>query len=299
MMQDIQKTSPDARQEFAFSDRDFRMISELANARYGLFLQPSKKALVHSRLAKRLRALNLGSFEDYCDLLNRTEGDSEQTHLLSALTTNVTHFFREVHHFEYLKTVIAPTLTAKAKSGDAVRLWSAACSTGQEAYSIAATLLDIDPELRKYDVKILATDIDPQVVKTARDGLYPAEQIQAIPENWCRCLTRVATARADEFEMDNALKAMISFGELNLIADWPMQRCFDVIFCRNAAIYFDKTTQARLWQRFAAALGNDAHLMIGHSERLSGPAEADFKSVGITTYQKQTTNKHRDKGDEN
>ncbi|WP_340423780.1 CheR family methyltransferase [Yoonia sp. GPGPB17] len=99
--------------------------------------------------------------------------------------------------------------------------------------------------------------------------------------------------------MDDALRSMISFGELNLIADWPMQRRFDVIFCRNAAIYFDKTTQARLWQRFAKALGDGAHLMIGHSERLSGPAEAAFRSVGITTYQKQTQNKHRDKGDEN
>lgn len=297
MMQTRQQAAPGAQQEFAFSERDFRKISDLANARYGLFLQPSKKALVHSRLAKRLRALNLDSFEAYCDLLNRTEGDSEQTHLLSALTTNVTHFFREAHHFAYLKDTIAPLLASKAKSGEAVRLWSAACSTGQEAYSIAATLLDAEPELGKLDVKILATDIDPKVVETARRGTYPSEQITAIPDAWRRCLSRDSSAHTEDFKMADALRALISFGELNLVADWPMQRRFDVIFCRNAAIYFDKNTQARLWQRFADMLGDNAHLMIGHSERLSGPAEAAFKSVGITTYQKQAQSTDRDKGD--
>ena len=294
-----QQSSTTSREEFTFSERDFQMISELANARYGLFLQPSKKALVHSRLAKRLRALNLDSFEAYCDLLQRSEGDAEQTHLLSALTTNVTHFFREAHHFAYLKDKIAPILAAKAKSGAPVRLWSAACSTGQEAYSIAATLLDAEPGLDRFDVKILATDIDPKVVETARIGRYPTEQIAAIPDPWRRVLTRGASDRSADFTMDNTLKSMISFGELNLIADWPMQRSFDVIVCRNAAIYFDKSTQARLWQRFAKALGDDAHLMIGHSERLRGPAEALFKSVGITTYQKQAQSKHRDEGDKN
>ncbi len=286
MMERLSDKPRSATHDFVFSDRDFSMISELANARYGLFLQPSKKALVHSRLAKRLRALKLHSFQEYCKLLEQSEGHSEQTHLLSALTTNVTHFFREVHHFAYLKQIIAPVLLAKAKGGHPVRIWSAACSTGQEAYSIAATLLAADPEFRRLDIKILATDIDPHVIETARNGLYPSEQIAAIPEDWRRSLAKGTTVQNGQTAMDETLKSIISFGELNLIADWPMKRKFDVIFCRNAAIYFDKTTQARLWQRFAGALTDDGHLMIGHSERLSGPAEAAFKSVDITTYQK-------------
>ncbi|MFO8126204.1 CheR family methyltransferase [Yoonia sp.] len=288
-----------AAHDFTFSERDFRMISDLANARYGLFLQPSKKALVHSRLAKRLRALNLGSFQEYCELLNQTKGDEEQTHLLSALTTNVTHFFREAHHFEYLQQKIVPEILSKAKAGSPLRIWSAACSTGQEAYSIAATLLSSEPDLRKLDIKVLATDIDPHVIKIARSGTYPSEQIAMIPEKWRRTLSKSAVVENGQIRFDDTLKSMISFGELNLIADWPMKRKFDVIFCRNAAIYFDKTTQARLWQRLAGALSNEGYLMIGHSERLNGPAESAFKSVGITSYQKQPIRNDQDKGDKN
>lgn len=288
-----------AAHDFTFSESDFRMISDLANARYGLFLQPSKKALVHSRLAKRLRALKLGSFQEYCELLNQTKGDEEQTHLLSALTTNVTHFFRELHHFEYLQQKIAPEIVSKAEAGAPLRIWSAACSTGQEAYSMAATLLSSEPDLRKLDIKILATDIDPNVIKIARSGIYPSEQIATIPEKWRRTLSRSAVVENGQIRFNDTLKSIISFGELNLIADWPMKRKFDVIFCRNAAIYFDKTTQARLWQRFADALSDEGYLMIGHSERLSGPAEAAFKNVGITSYQKQTPRNDQNKGDKN
>lgn len=274
--------------EFTFSDHDFQMISELANARYGLFLQPSKKALVHSRLAKRLRILKLASFEDYCNLLNKTEGDAERTHLLSALTTNVTHFFREMHHFDFLKDVLMPQLIEKSQAGHPVRLWSSACSTGQEAYSIAAALVAAAPKLSQYDIKILATDIDPQVVQTAKRAIYPDEQIATIPPFWRDLLTGSRRPQSGEFRIDPALQKLISFGELNLIADWPMKGRFDVIFCRNAAIYFDKGTQARLWGRFADVMLDGGHLMIGHSERLSGPAQSAFKSVGITTYQKLT-----------
>jgi len=284
-MNKVIQANPDRRQEFEFSDRDFQMISALANERYGLFLQPSKKALVHSRLAKRLRARQLGSFAEYCALLGQPEGDDERPHLLSALTTNVTHFFREVHHFEDLRDRIVPLLVAKAKAGQPVRLWSSACSYGQEAYSIAAALVAGEPKIQQYDLKILATDIDPQVVTSACEGTYPIDQITAAPEYWGKFLSQ-APPTAKEVKIDPGLKALITFGELNLVADWPMQRKFDVIFCRNAAIYFDKQTQARLWQRFADNLVDGGHLMIGHSERLSGPAETVLKNVGITTYQK-------------
>lgn len=135
--------------DFSFTDQDFRRIADLANKQYGLFLQPSKKALVYSRLAKRLRTLNLPGFDAYCALLDRPEGETERPFLLSALTTNVTHFFREMHHFEMLRDIIAPQLLEKARNGQVVRLWSSACSAGQEAYCIAAALFAGAPDIIK------------------------------------------------------------------------------------------------------------------------------------------------------
>ena len=274
--------------DFPFTDKEFRMIADMANARYGLFLQPSKKALVYSRLAKRLRALKLNGFEAYCALLDRPEGVAEQTHLLSALTTNVTHFFREIHHFETLRDVIATKLLVKVQSGSPVRLWSSACSAGQEAYCMAAALVSGAPDIRRHDVKILATDIDPQIVAQAKLATYPADQLDAIPVPWRSKILAPKSSHSNEIAIHAELRQLVSFGELNLIKKWPMQRKFDVIFCRNAAIYFDKQTQAKLWERFSEALCEGGYLMIGHSERLSGPAKPDFQSVGITTYLKRS-----------
>lgn len=272
--------------DYQFSDRDFQMIADQANKRYGLSLQPSKKPLVYSRLAKRLRALQLKSFEEYCALLQRPDGAAEQGQFLSALTTNVTHFFRELHHFEFLKETIAPKLIEKSKMGQSVRLWSSACSSGQEAYCMAAALIAASPDVCNLDIKVLATDLDPQVVHAAKQALFPQDQLKAIPPSWRHILIAQRTTDEGQIAINDKVRKMVSFGELNLIADWPMRRKFDVIFCRNAAIYFDKGTQARLWERFADVLTDDGYLMIGHSERLSGPAMSQFSSVGITSYQK-------------
>ncbi len=272
--------------DFIFSEADFQMIATFAKAKYGLFLQPSKKALVYSRLTKRLRALKLASFKDYCSLLEQPDGKDEQTHLLSAITTNVTHFFREMHHFDFLKNTLAPSLVAKCANGGSVRLWSAACSSGQEAYCMAAALLAGEPRIAEYDVKILATDIDPIMVSKAVSGSFPYDQLEAVPDEWHDLLFLKTKGEETQLEINSNVRKMISFGELNLMDSWPMRRNFDVIFCRNAAIYFDKETQANLWQRFSNMLADDGHLMIGHSERLAGPAEKQFKSVGITTYRK-------------
>lgn len=273
--------------DFSFTDHDFRRIADLANARYGLFLQPSKKALVYSRLAKRLRVLNLPNFDAYCALLDQPEGEEERPFLLSALTTNVTHFFREMHHFEILRDDVATKLLEKAREGKAIRLWSSACSAGQEAYCIAAALVAGAPDLIHHNVKILATDIDRNIIAKAKLGRYPAEQIDAIPTDWREQTILMNASKSDEVIIRDDLRKMVSFAELNLIDDWPMQRKFDAILCRNAAIYFDKQTQSRLWQRFADTTEQDGYLMIGHSERLNGPATALFENVGITTYKRR------------
>jgi chemotaxis protein methyltransferase CheR len=274
-----------AQQDYPFSDADFRLIAEVAKVRFGLDLASSKKPLVYSRLAKRLRALNLHDFAGYCRKLQDDQAADEIAHFLSALTTNVTHFFREMHHFQFLADTLAPHLIAKAKSGEEVRIWSAACSAGQEAYCIAAALLLVEPRITDFNIRILATDIDPKMISVAKSGEYDTEQLQAIPPEF-RSTMIGSTTSDTKLQMHSRLSELISFAELNLIARWPMQKQYDVIFCRNVAIYFDKATQATLWQRFGEVLKNDGHLMIGHSERLSGPAITQFQSVGVTTYTK-------------
>ncbi|WP_322895401.1 MULTISPECIES: protein-glutamate O-methyltransferase [unclassified Yoonia] len=271
--------------DYHFTDADFQTIAAIAHKRYGLHLQASKKPLVYSRLTKRLRALGLPHFESYCALLSDAQDQDEHAHLLSALTTNVTHFFRERHHFTYLREKILPALIQSAKGGNAVRIWSSACSAGQEAYCIAAMIRDACPEAGRLDIKVLATDVDPQIIQKARRGHYDPDQADAIPQEYQSLMIEGAVT-ASGFQIKAELRSLVTFGEVNLIADWPMRRRFDVIFCRNAAIYFDKDTQTRLWQRFADVLNDGGHLMIGHSERLTGPAEAHFRSAGITTYQR-------------
>jgi len=282
--------------DFSFSDADFCLIADFAKEQFGLDLQLSKKPLVYSRVSKRLRALGHKSFSEYCSFLKGRSDDEETNQLLSALTTNVTHFFREYHHFAYLAESVAPALIRRAQAGESIRIWSAACSAGQEAYCIAATLLALEPELSEFDVRILATDIDPKIIETAKHATYGIEQKKAIPENFQRLMIQDVDSTYS-IQMTDQLRRLISFAELNLIHDWPMRRKFDVIFCRNAAIYFGKETQAILWDRFAGALKEDGYLMIGHSERLSGKAERLFSSVGITTYKRHPEQNANARGD--
>lgn len=272
--------------EYSFTDTDFEVIARIANEKYGLFLQKSKKPLVYSRLARRLRLLNLGSFFEYCNLLGTPAGNQEQVNLLSALTTNVTHFFRERHHFEQLRGEVIPRLLECVDESEGIRIWSAACSAGQEAYCLAAIVLDVCPDAAKRNVKILATDVDPFVIETARQGRYPIDQMDAIDTEFRATMIDPQNTNDSHLAMKENLRELISFGELNLMHDWPMRRRFDVIMCRNAAIYFDKATQRKLWSRFGEKLKPNGNLIIGHSERLSGVTTDNFKSVGVTSYQR-------------
>jgi chemotaxis protein methyltransferase CheR len=267
--------------EFLFTEADFRRIAAFAHEDAGIALPTAKATLVYSRLAKRLRALGLSTFKDYCALVAGTDGLDERQKMLAALTTNVTRFFREPHHFDHLRERVLPKLTASAKRGGRVRLWSAACSSGQEPYSMAMTLLAAMPDAAQYDIRILATDIDPNVVRDARMGVYAEHLMEGVSADHRR---RFTTATPSGVRMNDELRALIAFQELNLIGDWPMKGKFDVIFCRNVAIYFDDDTQARLWDRFADKLTAGATLYIGHSERVAGPAANALSPDGITTY---------------
>lgn len=268
--------------EFPFTLDDFRDIAQLLYADSGIHLQEAKATLVYSRLAKRLRKLGLGSFSDYRALLHGPDGEGERPVLLSALTTNVTRFFREPHHFDALRRQVKQVLAPAARAGGRVRLWSAGCSLGHEPYSIAMSLLAELPEATELDVRILATDIDPQVVDRARAATYSREDVEPVPADLA---ARWLTKDGDQVRVSDAARKLVSFGVLNLHATWPMKGTFDVIFCRNVAIYFDDETQARLWSRFAERLSPQGRLYIGHSERAETPS---LITDGLTVYRRRS-----------
>lgn len=270
--------------EFLFTEADFRKIAAMVHGDAGIALPETKATLVYSRLAKRLRALGLSSFHDYCALVAGHEGLDERQKMLASLTTNVTRFFREPHHFDHLREKVLPALLDEARRGGRVRIWSSACSSGQEPYSIAMTVLAAAPDAANLDIKILATDIDPNVVREAREAIYSQSLLQGMPDEYRRRWTRPVAGRPDHSQIADEARALITFNELNLIGDWPMKGRFDAIYCRNVAIYFDDDTQARLWHRFAGLLPIGGRLYIGHSERVAGPASAHFSPEGITTY---------------
>jgi len=273
--------------EFAFSDANFREIARIAKAEAGIDLPQSKATLVYSRLAKRLRALGISTFSDYCAEVR--ENDEERNSMIAALTTNVTRFFREPHHFEHLRTEIIAPLADAARRGTRIRLWSAACSTGQEPYSMALSVLSVLPEASSLDVRILATDLNPHVVARGKAGCYQREELQDIPpglrSKWFETIP--GEDRSGEMQVTEEVRSLISFRELNLMGSWPFNGPFDAIFCRNVVIYFDRDTQSAIWTKLARLLKNEGALYIGHSERISGPSNALLSADGITTYRKK------------
>lgn len=283
----LSSTPPMRDDRIKFTDADFKIIADLAMRDFGLNLTSAKRDLVYSRLLKRLRALGMEDFRDYCSLLTGPNGGDERNAMLSALTTNVTHFFREEHHFKLLREAALPGLIKMAKEGGRVRMWSAGCSAGPEPYSLAFTVLSMFPEAARSNFRILATDVDPEILKKAEGGIYAEEERKGIPDAMRRY---TEPAGPGKFTISDAPRELITFGRLNLIEDWPISGPFQVIFCRNVAIYFDKPTQSRLWARFGNMLTPGGHLCIGHSERLLGPAEQMFKAVGITAYQRLNGN---------
>jgi len=269
--------------EFTLSHDDFRRISQMIYADAGINLTEGKAALVYARLAKRLRALRMQAFRDYCDLVASPEGQGERQEMLTALTTNVTKFFREPHHFDHLKAKMIPSFLQVGR-GQRTRLWSAACSTGQEPYSIALTLLSVWPDAAAYDVKILATDIDRAVIATAEAGVYSEEQLEGVSTDLRRRFFEPAGGDRPSWRVNEGVRRLVTFRQLNLIEPWPMPGQFQAIFCRNVVIYFDEPTQQEVWRKFVPRLTPQGALYIGHSERVTGPAAEHLRSDGVSTY---------------
>ncbi|MFT6674181.1 MAG: chemotaxis protein methyltransferase CheR [Sulfitobacter sp.] len=263
----------------------FNTIADLAYRESGLTLVAEKTSMIQSRLRHRLRALDIQDFPAYCAVLKSEDGQSERKHLISALTTNVSHFFRETHHFDSLAELFGRAST-RLKAGGRMRIWSAGCSNGQEAISTALTLFERAKDLETLDLRILGTDIDQQVVQFARTAVYPARLMRGVPEQMIARYFDPQTLSDGEaaFELRPEVKRMLQFNTLNLLGDWPMRTRFDVIFCRNVVIYFDAETQNRLWPRFREALDPEGLLFLGHSERIPDPEKFGFECIGPTTY---------------
>lgn len=275
--------------EFSLSRDDFRRIASMIHEEAGIFLPETKAALVYARLAKRLRALQLDAFRDYCALVEGPDGVAERREMLAALTTNVTRFFREPHHFEHLRTrVLSPLMQEAQRGGGRIRIWSAACSTGQEPYSVALTILSLSPDAARHNVRILATDIDPYVLETGKAGVYSESQIEGVPpDQRKRFFEAVSVDGKPHWRVCEAMRALVAFRPLNLIEPWPMRGEFNAIFCRNVVIYFDEPTQQRIWENFVPRMTLGGALYIGHSERVAGPAANVLSSDGISTYRLQ------------
>lgn len=280
--------------ELALSDREFERIKQRVYRVAGISLSDAKRTLVVSRLLKLVKALNLPSFDAYADYLERGGTDKDAQDFVNALTTNLTRFYREDHHFEHLQHHVATLMSERPRAAAGgkprLRIWSAGCSTGQEPYTIAVSLLAAFPDLKRWDFKILATDIDTNVIAKAALGTYPISELSGLSAERAALFERTADGN---IRVPAAARELISFKPLNLIEGWPMKGPFDAIFCRNVAIYFDKPTQGQVFSRFGTMIAPDGFLYIGHSENL-GTVSANFRLVGKTIYQPKLAQKARD-----
>ncbi len=249
------------------TDADFARFSALIHERSGIYLHGDKKTLLRTRLLKRMRKLNLTRFRDYYERVVNDRNGEEMDAMLDAISTNVTSFFREKQHFDFLARVL-PELADNDRGY--LNIWSAACSSGEEPYTLAMTVAETLPDWRRLGVRILATDIAESVLAKAAAGMYPRNRLEGVPPQLLpKYFSR--NAGSDTVQVSQELRYMIRFRHFNLNQDhWPFSKCFGVIFCRNVMIYFNRETQEQLIGRFARVMCPGGYLMVGHSESLTG-----------------------------
>ena len=271
--------------EFRFTKADFDFLRSLANARTGIVVSDDKFSMFYSRLSRRVRALGLSDFRSYCEYLESPAGDSETGELVNAITTNLTAFFRENHHFEFVRATALPELLVKNRKQRELRIWSAGCSTGEEPNSLAITVSENLPASPAWDLKIYATDIDSNVLARASRGVYGMSRVEGVDKQRLRrWFLKGKGARTGQARVRESIRQLIEFSQLNLMDQWTMPPV-DMIFCRNVIIYFDKPTKERLVSRFADVLPMGGYLFIGHSESLYTTTDR-FELVGNTIYRK-------------
>lgn len=269
--------------EFPFTKKDFDFLSKTINERTGIVVSEDKFNMFYSRLSRRVRALNLSSFAEYCDVVRHDRDGQETVELTNAITTNLTAFFRENHHFEYLSKTVIPELMTK-NADKKISIWSAGCSTGEEPYSIAITLKEsmLSPQ---WNVDFTATDLDSNVVATAQRGVYSMARVEGMSKQRLkRWFLKGKSSQSGQVKVKPELTNMIQFGQLNLMDRWTVEPK-DIIFCRNVIIYFNKETKTKLVNRYADSLKPGGYLFIGHSESLYKVTDR-FELIGNTIYRK-------------
>ncbi|MBL4623001.1 MAG: protein-glutamate O-methyltransferase CheR [Immundisolibacteraceae bacterium] len=268
--------------EFAFDASDFSYLQKLVKEKSGIVLADDKQVMAYSRLTSRLRALKIDRFRDYFALINRP-GSDEIDHCLNAISTNLTSFFREKHHFDFLAKTILPIVQKRTTRQKNLRIWSAGCSSGEEAYSVAITICESLVSSSGWDIEIIATDLDSNMISNAKAGRYNKQQLTSSMDDVV--IQRYFEEDGNYLKAKARLKNMISFSRLNLLGSWPAYSKFDLIICRNVIIYFDKPTKQKLIERYHQALSRDGHLFLGHSEKMDDPKK-QFNNLGKTCYLK-------------
>jgi chemotaxis protein methyltransferase CheR len=272
------------------SAASFEALRSIVLQNTGISLNASKMELVKRRFLPRLRALSLTGFDEYVEYLG-ANFDTEGVAFCNAITTNLTSFFRENHHFELVGTMLRALLARKERKASRIRLWSAGCSAGQEAYSLAITLRETFPDLDRLDIRILATDLDENCLNTARRGVYPQKEFEKMHEPLINRYFTEAPSPGKHmpgrcFEAGDELKSLITFNKLNLMHTWPMRGPFDFILCRNVFIYFDKDTQLQILRKFSALQAAGSYLCLGHSEIIPNPPSLGYQMTGKTAYKR-------------
>lgn len=269
---------------YNLSDSDFNKLRDIIYKEAGIKLGDVKKILMQSRLIKRLRDLKLDNFTEYYDYLVNNYED-EKINFINSITTNKTDFFRENDHFEFMKSKILPDFEKKREKE--LRIWSAGCSTGEEPYTIAITLFEYFNGKVPPEFLILATDIDTQVLDRAQNGNYAADHLSDVDSKYLKkYFEHNSSAKGEFYRVNDELKKAVYFRRLNLLQDeYPMKKKFDIIFCRNVIIYFDRETQKKLFEKYHGYLKDDGYLLIGHSENITSITNR-FSLAGRTIYRK-------------
>ena len=271
--------------EFEFTMKDFNFLRGFSNSKTGIVVADDKFDMFYSRLARRVRILKLKNFAEYCDYVKKHGDKGENTELVNAVTTNLTSFFREKHHFDFLRDTAIPDRMTLNRASKKIDIWSAGCSTGEEPYSIAMTLNEMKSQLIGWDAHISATDIDSNVVATASTGVYAMDRVKDLPQSQLKKWFKKGTGgQAGKVRVSPDLQKDIEFGLLNLMQNWKKESQ-DIIFCRNVIIYFDKETKHKLVNRFADTLKPGGYLFIGHSETLQHLGDR-LELIGNTVYRK-------------
>jgi len=271
--------------DFRLRKAEFERLRELVREHTGIAVSEGKRELIYGRLARRLRALKLENFSDYIAVLERGDA-AELQEFTNAVTTNLTSFFREPHHFDYLAREFLPRLVRNAGGARRLRIWCCAASTGEEPYSIAMVLREAQAALAGWDVKLLATDVDSAALAAGAAGIFAADRVLGLnPARVARFFEKGTGSQAGKVRAADELRQLVTFRQLNLMHEWPMSGPFDAVFCRNVIIYFDKPTQRTLFERMATLQRGDDLLFLGHSENLYRVSER-YELIGRTIYRR-------------